>query len=362
MGMEEALKFIHNNAHIALPTMSNSVLMLSPNRTADLTSDMTSPNSSLSTTSIVERIVDRYAESLRQQRLGFIVCLVIWVVVVLMGLYGVFWTLRGKEIWSKRRRVQRLKKFPTTEEKHDLRTYQLRQDSAPSPPPLSSLNTSTPSSNMPRRDPVGMGSTWNAFTERLAHPPSLKVPRTHSFSSPSLPSLPKLSKQLPKPAMPAFPWFERDIGEPDYYRRRNSDTMDLRSGLQLDRALPSQSKTVGLFRSAVSIMKRAARSKGQRDPGKLGRNGSLTSMGPRREEEDEDDYIGDDWEDQEVLAPFTVPPRPSNPFLGLQDPLSPPPIPSSQPSAFVQPPSFSLVPLISSTVHTGPPNRQPSSY
>lgn len=103
-GIESALTFIHDQAHVTLPPVSPTVLLLSPARITELSSGLTSPNSTLSSTSIVNRMVDRYAETLRQQRLGFIICIAIWGLVVLMGAIGVFWRHKGEEMWLTYRR------------------------------------------------------------------------------------------------------------------------------------------------------------------------------------------------------------------------------------------------------------------
>lgn len=72
-------------------------------------------------------MVDRYAETLRQQRIGFIICIAIWGFVFLLGLMGVFWRHKGEEIWLayRRKRGWGDKSKQSSEEKYDLRLLQL---------------------------------------------------------------------------------------------------------------------------------------------------------------------------------------------------------------------------------------------
>ena len=124
-GVETALTFIHDHAHLSLPTVSPTILTLSSNRTNELTSSLTSPNSTVSTTSVVNNLIDRYAATLRSQRLGFIICICLWLLVLAMGLFGVWWAHQGGDMWERRRRGSRAPTFSC--EKFDLRTLQLSQ-------------------------------------------------------------------------------------------------------------------------------------------------------------------------------------------------------------------------------------------
>lgn len=127
-GIETALTFIHDNAHVTLPIISSSALLLSSDRTKELTSDLTSPNGTLSTTSVVTRIVDRYAETLRKQRLGFILCILIWVLVFFMGIFGVWWRLDGEGRYAEwRGRRETFGNNVGEKDKYDLRAFQLQQ-------------------------------------------------------------------------------------------------------------------------------------------------------------------------------------------------------------------------------------------
>ncbi|GAA5972805.1 hypothetical protein JCM11641_003948 [Rhodosporidiobolus odoratus] len=92
--LSTALTWLHNNLHLTLPTVSPTVLVLSPNRTSQLTSSLTSENSTYSAPSVAEKMLNAYRKNLEQQRLGFALACGIWGLVVLMGLVGVWWRSR----------------------------------------------------------------------------------------------------------------------------------------------------------------------------------------------------------------------------------------------------------------------------
>ncbi|KAM0754021.1 hypothetical protein T439DRAFT_169746 [Meredithblackwellia eburnea MCA 4105] len=122
-GISKALTFIHDHAHLSLPTVSPTIFVLSPNRTSELTDSLTSPNSTVSTTSVVNSLIDKYAASLRSQRTGFVICLAVWGFILLMGLIGVWWKSGGEERWRNRkgrRPVGGLAPFAMDARRHDL--------------------------------------------------------------------------------------------------------------------------------------------------------------------------------------------------------------------------------------------------
>ncbi|GAA6048657.1 hypothetical protein JCM3770_002004 [Rhodotorula araucariae] len=98
-----ALTWLHQHAHLSLPTVSPSLLTLSPNRTDDLTAALTDPISTVSAPSIADRMLDAYRRSLEQQRLGFALALALWVLVLVMGLGGVWWRASGEAAWRRGR-------------------------------------------------------------------------------------------------------------------------------------------------------------------------------------------------------------------------------------------------------------------
>ncbi|GAA5993223.1 hypothetical protein JCM10908_004517 [Rhodotorula pacifica] len=98
-----ALTWIDDHAHLSLPTVSPSILLLSPNRTEDLTSSLTNPESSISAPSIADKMINAYSRSLEQQRMGFFVAIGIWALVFLMGVIGAWWRAVGQNLWRRRR-------------------------------------------------------------------------------------------------------------------------------------------------------------------------------------------------------------------------------------------------------------------
>ncbi|BGP20079.1 plasma membrane fusion protein prm1 [Rhodosporidiobolus nylandii] len=89
-----ALTWLHDNLHLTLPTVSPSILLLSTNRSAELTESLSSPSSAYSAPSVAEKMLNAYRRNLEQQRLGFILACGIWVLVVAMGVIGVLWRNR----------------------------------------------------------------------------------------------------------------------------------------------------------------------------------------------------------------------------------------------------------------------------
>lgn len=92
---------MHDHAHLTLPTVSPSILLLSPNRSQDLTSSLTNPNSTVSAPSIADKMIDAYRRSLEQQRTGFLAAIGIWGWVLLMGLFGAWWRAVGQDRWRR---------------------------------------------------------------------------------------------------------------------------------------------------------------------------------------------------------------------------------------------------------------------
>lgn len=92
--LEEALTYLNAHLHLTIPAVSPDVLMLSSNSTSEFTASLTSSNSTLSSTGVVDKMVASYARTLASQRLGFILCISIWGVVLLMGLVGLWWRVR----------------------------------------------------------------------------------------------------------------------------------------------------------------------------------------------------------------------------------------------------------------------------
>ncbi|CEQ43075.1 SPOSA6832_04973, partial [Sporobolomyces salmonicolor] len=273
-----ALTWLHSNAHISLPTVSHSVLLLSTNRSTELTDSLTSSNSSVSTTAIVDKMVNSYAHSLEQQRMGFSVAIGIWALVVVMGLIGMWWRSNGED------HFERWRGRPVggggggggADEKFVFKPFHLRSASTvrASPPPKSPVDPGTiahlasysfppsPPPNVPHPPPPPLrdqpgekglspsAASWAslvdffkptpAAAEQLRTGPSPLTDSTtkRRFDLPNF-SPPKLSVPIPSLSLPCSLRSRapsRTDNRPIISRprplskRRDSDLLDLRTG------------------------------------------------------------------------------------------------------------------------------------
>lgn len=104
--IEEALTFIHNNLHIDISRVNDSVLVISPQEVNAATQPIAnaavggndSPDGGL-----VGRLINTYIESLKKERVMFAIFLAIWAVVVFMALVIIFWHSYGRRKLDSRR-------------------------------------------------------------------------------------------------------------------------------------------------------------------------------------------------------------------------------------------------------------------
>ena len=115
--LEKALTYLDEHLHILMPTVPATVLLVSPNATTELVSSLTSGNSSVSSAGLVDKMVVQYARMLRSQRMGFILCLAMWGVVLVMGLVGLWWRVREERRWNE---------LVALKERRGLKTLSLR--------------------------------------------------------------------------------------------------------------------------------------------------------------------------------------------------------------------------------------------
>lgn len=286
---------MHSHAHISLPLISPTVLMLSSNRSQELTDGLTSPESAVSTTSIVDKMLRAYERSLEQQRIGFCLAIGIWILVVLMGLIGLLWRSGGEEKWEKWRgrpfagrggKKEQLE----TEEKAYFKPLHLRGASTvslagrQSPPPKSPVDLQTVHhlanySFPPSPPPQGpLPPVPNAVDYEMLHTNSLQ-PSAASWASlvdffrpttphpepaepsPPLPpvveatarrrlELPTITLALPKafrsnstsPSKFKPRPFNISRPRPSSKHRRDSDMVDLRTGKYVSRTIPLGSR------------------------------------------------------------------------------------------------------------------------
>ncbi|KAL8293032.1 hypothetical protein RQP46_000726 [Phenoliferia psychrophenolica] len=327
-GVETALTFIHDHAHLDLPTVSSTLLTLAPARTAELTSSLTNPNSSTSTASVVDSLIDRYASSLRSQRLGFILMICIWGIVLLMGIFGVWWAHHGSDWWSRRRGRTRSPTF--TAEKFDaykLRAFELplprpssgsaahpaTEPAYPSYPPFPPPPFESPRPDHPQPS-YAAGASWSSLVE-FFKPGHDNGPNSSSAAaaapaptpSPSLSPNPNPNPSRLQMRSLHLPSLSHSSGTGSGLRsraRRDSETIDLRTGNYLNR--PLASNNTNRFRGAVGAVANAVRGLKPESSSKataaLSRDNSLTSLGPKTRRE-WDERSGMSEVEEETLVP-----------------------------------------------------------
>ncbi|POW19275.1 hypothetical protein PSHT_04880 [Puccinia striiformis] len=100
-GIEAALTFVHDHAHVDLPTVSPTALMIKPRQTQDLVNSIASSSTDgqpsadggkqTMATSFVDRLIDRYAKALMKQRITYFALLACYGLVIIFGVVGVIW-------------------------------------------------------------------------------------------------------------------------------------------------------------------------------------------------------------------------------------------------------------------------------
>lgn len=113
--LEEALTFLNENLIVDLPTVNETVLVLSSSDVNEITQPIATAavgGGQDNSGGVIGRLVATYVDSLKQERIMFALFLGLWGVVVLMGLAVVFWHSYARnwvEAYNKRkwRREQR---------------------------------------------------------------------------------------------------------------------------------------------------------------------------------------------------------------------------------------------------------------
>ena len=106
VAIENAITFLHDNLHVDIPRVNESVLVISPNEVNSATKPIAAaaigngddPNGGL-----VGRLINTYVQSLKKERIMFAIFLLLWFVVVIMGLAIVFWHSYGRRFLDSRR-------------------------------------------------------------------------------------------------------------------------------------------------------------------------------------------------------------------------------------------------------------------
>lgn len=92
--LEEALTFLNENLNVDLPTVNETVLVLSSSDVNEITQPIATAaigGGQSDSSGLIGKLVATYVDSLKQERIMFALFLILWGVVVLMGLAVVFW-------------------------------------------------------------------------------------------------------------------------------------------------------------------------------------------------------------------------------------------------------------------------------
>jgi len=110
--IEKALTFLHDNLHINVSRVNESILVVSPERVNEATQPIAAaavgrnddPGGGL-----VGRLIETYVRTLKKERITFAIFLGLWGIVVLMGLSIIFWHSYGRLFFEskEKRRFQR---------------------------------------------------------------------------------------------------------------------------------------------------------------------------------------------------------------------------------------------------------------
>ncbi|KAH8119166.1 hypothetical protein DFH11DRAFT_1686126 [Phellopilus nigrolimitatus] len=104
--IENALTFLHNNLIIDIPAVNQSVLVLSQsnvNEVAKPISDAAVGDGSGDSQGVVGKLIARYVDSLKKERLMFIVFIGLWGLVVLIALLIILWHSYAKPVIDARK-------------------------------------------------------------------------------------------------------------------------------------------------------------------------------------------------------------------------------------------------------------------
>jgi len=105
--IENALTFLHDNLHVDMPRLNQTVLILSPDSVDEAAQPIATAaigGGNGDDQGLIGRLVNSYAASLRKERVMFGIFLALWGLVILMGLAVVFWHSFGRSYLEKRGR------------------------------------------------------------------------------------------------------------------------------------------------------------------------------------------------------------------------------------------------------------------
>ena len=109
--IEKALTFLNQTLNVNLPTVNESVLVLSPADVNEATrpiSEAAVGGGSNNSTGIIGTLINRYVDSLKKERLMFAVFIGLWLLVVIIALLIIFWHSYGRYYLEERKRKKYL--------------------------------------------------------------------------------------------------------------------------------------------------------------------------------------------------------------------------------------------------------------
>ncbi|KAJ7035621.1 hypothetical protein C8F04DRAFT_1037318 [Mycena alexandri] len=120
--IENALTFLHDNLHIDMPRVNESILVLSPQSVNEATQPIAAAaiGDQNGDGGLIGKLVNTYAASLRKERLMFGIFMALWGFVVLMGVAIILWHSYGRAFVEKRSRrkfEREQRSLPMAEEK-----------------------------------------------------------------------------------------------------------------------------------------------------------------------------------------------------------------------------------------------------
>ncbi|KAI0663471.1 hypothetical protein C8Q70DRAFT_950033 [Cubamyces menziesii] len=105
--VEKALTFLHDNLHVDVPRVNDSVLVLSPSDVNEATQPIAQAaigGGNDDSEGLLGRVIAAYVKSLKQERIMFGIFMGLWGLVVLMALAVIFWHSYGRDMLEARRR------------------------------------------------------------------------------------------------------------------------------------------------------------------------------------------------------------------------------------------------------------------
>jgi hypothetical protein len=141
LAIEDAITFLHDNLHINIPRVNESLLVISPDEMNTATRPIAAAavgNNDQPDGGLVGRLINTYVQSLKKERIMFAIFLLLWFVVVVLGLSIVFWQSYGRRPLNSRRKqkFQRDQQFgfeKTVVPYHEEKSTEVRRDPPKTP-------------------------------------------------------------------------------------------------------------------------------------------------------------------------------------------------------------------------------------